>query len=43
MIELTFQANVIGQHRITIPEATRNILKIDVGDTVIITIRKSGD
>lgn len=42
MKELTFQAKVIGQHRLTIPEATRDLLKINVGDTVIISIKKSG-
>ena len=42
-MELTFQARVIGQHRLTIPEATRNLLKIDIGDTVIVHIKKCGE
>ena len=40
MEELSFQAKVIGEHRITIPEATRTLLGIGVGDNVIITIKK---
>ena len=40
MKELTFQAKVIGEHRITIPEATRNLLGIGIGDTVVVSIQK---
>ena len=40
MEELIFQANVIGEHRITIPEATRKLLGIGIGDIVIVRIQK---
>lgn len=40
MKELSFQANVIGGYRITIPEATRELLGIGVDDTVMIRIQK---
>lgn len=40
MEELLFQATVRKEHRITIPEATRDLLGIDVGDTVMIRIGK---
>ena len=43
MEELTFQAKVIGEHRVTIPEATRELLGIGVGDIVIITIKKGDE
>lgn len=43
MVELTFQAKIIEQHRITIPKTTREILKINIGDTVTINIKKCGE
>ena len=43
MAELTFQAKIIEQHRVTIPKSTRDILKIAVGDMVIINIKKCGE
>lgn len=40
MKELSFQATIRKQHKITIPEATREMLKIGVGDVVIITVAR---
>ena len=40
MEELAFQATVIGSNRITIPEATRELLGIGVGDVVMVRIQK---
>jgi bifunctional DNA-binding transcriptional regulator/antitoxin component of YhaV-PrlF toxin-antitoxin module len=43
MKSLTFQANIIEQYRLTVPKATRDLLKIGIGDTVIITIEKGDE
>ena len=40
MEELSFQTTVRQLHRITIPEATRELLGIGVGDQVLIKIQK---
>ena len=40
MEELAFQATVIDGHRITIPEATRELLGIGIGDVVMVRIQK---
>lgn len=40
MKELSFQATIRKQHKITIPEATREMLDIKVGDVVNITVKR---
>lgn len=40
MKELTFQAKIAHQHRVTIPKSTRQMMNLEIGDIVTITIKR---
>lgn len=40
MKELTFQVKITHQHRVTIPKSTREMMKLEIGDIVTVTIKR---